>query len=135
MYNTYIISGGLTACVVAGRLAEAHPNLSILLIEGGENNANNDASRHPAMYPQNLVTTSKNSVWYHAKKSEHIVGREYALPTGGMLGGGSSINIMLYSRPMHGDFDSWKTPGWSDKEMLPYLRKVGRYTTATERQG
>lgn len=46
------------------------------------------------------------------------------LATGGVLGGGSSTNMMMYSRAQRSDWDSWNTLGWSADEMLPFLRKV-----------
>ena len=45
---------------------------------------------------------------------------------GGMLGGGSSINFMMYTRAQGVDFDSWKTEGWDQKSVVPMLKKVGR---------
>jgi hypothetical protein len=35
-------SGGTTACVIAGRLAEAWPDLSILLVESGREITDNE---------------------------------------------------------------------------------------------
>jgi alcohol oxidase len=46
---------------------------------------------------------------------------------GGLLGGGSSINFMMYTRAQGCDFDSWNTPGWSAKDMLPLLNKLETY--------
>lgn len=43
---------------------------------------------------------------------------------GGVLGGGSSINFMMYTRAQGIDFDSWNTPGWSAKEMIPLAKKL-----------
>ena len=43
---------------------------------------------------------------------------------GGILGGGSSINFMMYTRAQGVDFDAWKTPGWSAKELLPLCKKL-----------
>ena len=43
---------------------------------------------------------------------------------GGILGGGSSINFMMYTRAQGADFDKWKTPGWTAKELLPLLTKL-----------
>lgn len=43
---------------------------------------------------------------------------------GGLLGGGSSINFMMYTRAQGCDFDSWNTPGWSAKDMLPLCNKL-----------
>ena len=118
--------GGTTACVVAARLADADPELSVLLIEGGPNN-NDPNIEYPALFLANLAPTSKNSLFYVTKKSPAVGDRELVLPAGGVLGGGSSTNFMMYSRAQRSDFDSWQTPGWSADEMLPYLRKVSQY--------
>ncbi|KAI7363642.1 alcohol oxidase, partial [Hortaea werneckii] len=122
-----ICGGGIAGCVVAGRLAAADPELSILLIEGGENNAGKDTITHPALFPMNLMPQSKTTVWYHAKASDALAGREYPLFTGGVLGGGSSINIMLYSRAKAQDFDDWNVPGWAAKDIIPFMQKLEDY--------
>jgi len=46
---------------------------------------------------------------------------------GGLLGGGSSINFMMYTRAQGVDFDSWETEGWSAKDMLPLCNKLETY--------
>lgn len=51
-------------------------------------------------------------------------GNAAVVPCGGVLGGGSSINVLMYTRPQRLDFDSWKTPGWTAEDMLPLLKKV-----------
>ncbi|KAI7265385.1 alcohol oxidase, partial [Hortaea werneckii] len=119
-----ICGGGIAGCVVAGRLAAADPELSILLIEGGENNAGKDTITQPALFPMNMIPQSKTAVWYHAKASEALAGREYPLFTGGLLGGGSSINIMLAKAQ---DFDDWNVPGWTAKDVIPFMRKLEDY--------
>lgn len=43
---------------------------------------------------------------------------------GGLLGGGSSINFMMYTRAQGADFDSWNTPGWMAEDMLPLCNKL-----------
>ncbi|KAK5116559.1 hypothetical protein LTR85_009184 [Meristemomyces frigidus] len=125
--DVIICGGGVAACVVASRLAAAEPGLVILVIEGGENNDGKDIVVNPALFPLHLLPKSKTAVWYKANKSESLAGREYILPTGGILGGGSSINIMLYSRAQKRDFDSWNMPGWSSEEMMPFLKKIETY--------
>lgn len=71
-----------------------------------------------------LLPTSTSTLFYKANKSEHLAGRESIVPCGGTLGGGSSINFMMYTRAQRADFDSWKTPGWSADEIYPFLKKV-----------
>jgi alcohol oxidase len=80
---------------------------------------------HPALYPRNLFPNSKITMFWHGNQSEHLAGRKPIVPSGGTLGGGSAMNWMVYTRAQRSDFDSWKSPGWSADEMLPFLKKVG----------
>lgn len=41
---------------------------------------------------------------------------------------------MLYTRAQRSDFDSWNTPGWSAKELLPFLNKFETYHGPGERE-
>ncbi|KAF9777241.1 hypothetical protein IL306_004489 [Fusarium sp. DS 682] len=125
--DVIIAGGGTAACVVAGRLAEADPNLSILLIEGGQDNRGNPSIENPVFFLDHLLPTSTTTLFYQANKSDRLAGRESIVPCGGTLGGGSSINFMMYTRAQRADFDSWKTPGWSADEIYPFLKKLETY--------
>ncbi len=116
--------GGTAGCVIASRLAEADPGLSILVIEGGPNNLDVPTIVHPALFLSALIPTSNATIFYKGNKESHINDRELIVPSGGTLGGGSSINIMMYSRAQRADFDRWNVPGWSAEDMIPYLKKV-----------
>ena len=118
-------AGGTAGCIIAGRLAEADPDLSILVIEGGADNKDVPHIVNPAFYLQNLLPATKTALFYKGNKSEHLAGREAIVPSGGTLGGGSSINFMMYTRAQRSDFDSWKTPGWTAEELIPFANKVG----------
>ena len=111
--------------MTAGRLAKANPDLSILLIESGKNNLNDPTVINPAIFLANLAPDSQKALLYKAKASKHLNGREAVVSTGGMLGGGSSINFMMYTRAQGCDYDSWKTEGWDFKSLLPFFKKVG----------
>lgn len=76
-------------------MAEADPSLAVLLIEGGENNDDKDNVKYPALFTQHLAPGSKTAIFYPGKKSDSVAGREVVVPAGGILGGGSSINVML----------------------------------------
>jgi alcohol oxidase len=110
--------------VVAGRLAEADRNLSILVIEQGPNNYNEPQVVHPALYPRSLFPNSKYTLFYHGNKAPQLADRLPIVPGGGTLGGGSAINWMVYTRGQRSDFDSWKTEGWSADDLVPFLNKV-----------
>ncbi|KAF9871858.1 putative alcohol dehydrogenase [Colletotrichum karsti] len=125
--DVIIAGGGTAACVVAGRLAGQAPDLSILVIEGGTNNRDVPNVVHPAFFLDHLAPESKTAIFYQGNKSDQLAGRSPIVPSGGMLGGGSSINFMLYTRAQKSDFDSWKTPGWSAQDLRPYLNRFETY--------
>ncbi|RDW83061.1 hypothetical protein BP5796_04552 [Coleophoma crateriformis] len=116
--------GGTAACVAAGRLAKANPDLKVLLIEGGRNNLNDPTVVNPAVYLSHLAPDSTTALFYKARASKDLGGREAIVPAGGLLGGGSSINFMMYTRAQGIDFDSWNTPGWAAKDMIPLCNKL-----------
>ncbi|OJI79822.1 hypothetical protein ASPTUDRAFT_79126 [Aspergillus tubingensis CBS 134.48] len=123
-----IIAGGGTAgCVVASRLADADPSLSILVVEGGQNNKGNHLIAFPLLFPTALLPTSTATLFYKGNAEPQLDNREMIVPAGGVLGGGSSINLMMYSRAQRHDWDSWATPGWSTDEMIPFLKKLETY--------
>jgi alcohol oxidase len=94
------------------------------VIEGGANNKDVGSIVHPVFYLQNLLPTTKTALFYKANKAKQLADRDLIVPSGGTLGGGSSINFMMYTRAQRSDFDSWKTEGWGADEMLPFLKKV-----------
>ena len=110
---------------MAGRLAAADPNLSILVIEGGQDNYDNPSVVHPALFLENLAPTSKTAIFYPTTTQPQLAGRSPVVAAGGVLGGGSSINFAMYTRAQREDYDAWDTPGWSTTELLPYFKKVG----------
>ena len=54
--------GGTAACVAAGRLAKARPDLKILLVEGGRNNFEDPTIRNPAIYLSHLAPDSTTAL-------------------------------------------------------------------------
>jgi alcohol oxidase len=54
--------GGTAACVAAGRLAKANPDLKILLVEGGRNNLNDPTVVNPAVYLSHLAPDSQTAI-------------------------------------------------------------------------
>ncbi|PGH27415.1 hypothetical protein AJ80_00893 [Polytolypa hystricis UAMH7299] len=130
--DVIIAGGGATGLVVAGRLAKAQPDLSILVIEAGIDVRDNPEVVNPALFIRNLAPTSNTAKFYKSNASEHVGGRELIFPTGGALGGGSSINFMVYVRAQETDFDDWNTEGWSGKDMIPFLKKYENFQDTTE---
>ncbi|KAK5988794.1 Alcohol oxidase [Cladobotryum mycophilum] len=125
--DVIIAGGGTAGCVIAARLSDANPNLSILVIEGGQNNYNDPSIIHPMLCSSHLMPNSKRSILYQAAKEVSVDNRELNVLSGGILGGGSSINLLTYSRAQRQDLDSWNTPGWSAEELIPYMKKLETY--------
>ncbi|QUC20527.1 uncharacterized protein UV8b_04768 [Ustilaginoidea virens] len=123
-YDVVLAGGGTAACVVAGRLAEADPSLAILLVERGPNNLDDAAVLTPALYRSHLLPGSKTTIFYKANREAAINGRQAVVPAGGVLGGGSSINFMMYTRAQACDYDSWNARGWGADSLLPLARKL-----------
>lgn len=67
--------GGLAGCVIAGRLTEADPNLSILVIEQGPDNFEEPQVVHPALYPRNLFPSSNFTLFWQGNKSPQLADR------------------------------------------------------------
>ena len=106
-------SGGATACVTAGRLAEADPSLKILvsskkvwsisifliiaqIVEAGPHTLNERNHIQPGRFFRSL--TCKDTFSFHvAKPSPALCDRSVIVPTGRALGGGSSVNCMKTS--------------------------------------
>lgn len=88
--------GGLAGCVVAGRLAEADPDLSILVIEQGPNNYEADQVVYPALYPRNLFPNSKYTLFWQGNQAPQLADRRPIVPSGGTLGGGYECCDFLF---------------------------------------
>lgn len=116
--------GGTAACVVASRLSDADPSLSILVIEAGSNNYKDPTIETPFLFFAHLSPESKTMSFHVGPKSPFLGDRSSVVPTARVLGGGSSVNMLMYSRGQRSDFDAWGVPGWSADELLPFMKKV-----------
>lgn len=100
------------------------------MIEGGQNNLNDPWVYRPGIYPVNMKLDSKTASFYYSRPSDYLDGRRAVVPCANILGGGSSINFMMYTRASASDYDDFKTPGWTTKELLPLMRKHETYQRA-----
>jgi choline dehydrogenase-like flavoprotein len=110
--------------VVAARLADVDRTTTILLIERGPDNYDDADVIHPALYRANFDPIKGKALFYITGVEEQLANRPIVVAAGGLLGGGSSVNGMIYGRGQRVDYDSWATPGWSTDDLIPYLRKV-----------
>ncbi|CAJ2509991.1 Uu.00g058910.m01.CDS01 [Anthostomella pinea] len=107
--DVIVAGGGTAGCIVAARLADADPDLSILVIEEGSDNLGNPMISHPAFCYTHVSPGGQTTRFYKGIKEPNVAGREINVPSGAILGGGSA------------------THGWSADDMLYYLKKFETY--------
>jgi choline dehydrogenase len=120
----YVIAGGGSAgCVLANRLSENPGNTVVLLEAGGTSDG--FMNRMPA---GGMKMMFGERDWCHVTEPDpSLNGRRMSWNAGKLLGGGSSINGMIYIRGDRSDYDQWADElgcaGWSWSDVLPYFKK------------
>ena len=113
LLTIWIGSGGATACVTAGRLAEADPSLKILvrfqkkdwcisifliqiaqIVEAGPHTRDEPNHIQPGRYLSCFFRPTETFTFHMAEPSPAVGDRSVGVPTGRALGGGSSVNCM-----------------------------------------
>ena len=122
-FDYVIIGGGSGGCVVAARLA-AESGGTVALIERGRKDTNRWI-HIPATFFKALNGQDAEAVMSEPDLS--LDGRNFPVPQGNVLGGGSSVNGMLYMRGQAEDYNDWSTEygcdGWSFEDVLPTFKR------------
>jgi choline dehydrogenase-like flavoprotein len=124
-FDYIVIGAGSAGCCVAARLA-ADSGTSVALLEAG--------GRYRRILDIPLV-----GLWAWRRRPHRfcwqdwtipqpaLEGRRVWWPAGRIVGGGSAINAMMYSRGHPASFDRWRChggPEWSYESLLPYFRRA-----------
>jgi len=126
----YVIAGGGSAgCVLANRLSANPANRVVLLEAGG--GADGFWNKVPAGGMTKLGKPETD--WcLMTEPDPSLNGRQGFWSAGRMLGGGSSVNGMIYIRGDRSDYDYWASElgctGWSWDEVFPYFLKSEAWT-------
>jgi choline dehydrogenase len=123
-YYFLVCGSGSSGSVVARRLAE-NPNVSVLLLEaGGDDDVPSvmDADKW-------ILNLGSGRDWnFQAQPNSHLNGRSIPLAMGKVLGGGSSINGMLWARGHQSDWDFFASEAgdqaWSYESVLQINRRI-----------
>jgi choline dehydrogenase-like flavoprotein len=125
-YDFVVVGGGPGGCVSAARLTE-DPRVSVALVEAGPDRRGLLADCTPLGTIALAPRRSANNWAFHTTPQRGLDGRRDYHPLGRGLGGGTTINTLIYMRGHRGDYDDWAAegnPGWSYEEVLPYFRKA-----------
>jgi choline dehydrogenase-like flavoprotein len=120
MYDYVIVGGGSAGCVLAARLSEDR-NVKVCLLEAGPADTSPDI-RVPAAAA--VLFHTQHDWDYNSHDEPFCENRSVYIPRGRVLGGSSSMNGMVYIRGNRLDYDSWRKPGWSYNELLPYFKRA-----------
>jgi choline dehydrogenase len=136
-YDYIVCGAGTSGSVAARRLAE-NPDVTVLLVEAG---GTDDVASvlFASSYP--LVRFPELFWLFQARPESGLNGRGLAQRMGKVLGGGSSVNTMVWARGHKADFDGWAEltgdPSWNYANALRLYRKAEDWQGAPdpERRG
>lgn len=119
-YDYIVVGGGASGSIIAGELSRT--GADVLIVESG------GADTGP--------TISNPSIWFYniggpldwklpIAPVPQLNNRKFDMALGHVLGGGSSINAMVWTRGMEHDYDAWErngAKGWAFKDVLPVFK-------------
>jgi len=118
-----VIGGGSAGVAMARRLAEG--GKQVLLVEAGK--SHKDIRSYVPALMSGIVHTPAFDWMYAAQPDASVGGRPDVWPAAKRLGGGSSINGMMFIRGHQWDYDHWASlgaTGWDYASVLPFFRRM-----------
>ncbi|MET0742591.1 MAG: GMC family oxidoreductase, partial [Microvirga sp.] len=124
VFDFIVCGAGSSGSVVAARLAEGGIARVLLLEAGGDDAA--ETVTNPAQWPLNLG--SSRDWGFIGEPAPGLGGRRLPLSMGKGLGGGSSINVMVWARGHREDWNHFAREAgdeaWGYESILRYYRRI-----------
>lgn len=125
MAEYLVLGGGLAGCVLASRLKQYDPSVSVTLVEGGP-----DEHANPLMIePMGTFQLHMSNFEYNycTTPQANYDGRQVYNSGGKVLSGSSSVNYAMWTRGGADDYNLWaklvSDNKWSYEGLLPFFRK------------
>lgn len=129
-YDYIIVGGGSAACVAAWGLTR-DTKAKILLLERGPMKPSFITSKLLSMPAGWMKGISGSPIleMHQPIPQKHLDGRAPAVGQANLLGGGTAVNAMVYTRGQAQDYDAWDSflgqgSGWAYKDVLPYFKAM-----------
>jgi choline dehydrogenase-like flavoprotein len=120
-FDYIVVGAGAAGSVLAAELSAS--GAQVLVIESGG--------------PDDVPTVANPSVWFYnvggpldyhlpIEPLPQLNNRKFYMALGHVVGGGSTINAMVWARGMQKDYDGWAkngAKGWSFADVLPVFKK------------
>jgi choline dehydrogenase len=129
-YDYIIVGGGSAGCVAAWALVK-EKSARVLMLERGPARASLLSRFLLPMPAAWMKGISGNAIveMHEPLAQIHLNGRKPKVGQANILGGGTAVNAMVYTRGQHQDYDNWDKflggkSGWSFNEMLPHFKSM-----------
>ena len=126
-FDYIVVGGGSAGCIVAARLVqEGHAR--VLLLEAGSDKYP-PLLKMPAGYMK-FLASDKYLTLHQTENQPQLNGRGVIVPQARVLGGGSTVNAMVYMRGHRQDYADWNSAlghqgvDWSWDALLPHFTAI-----------
>lgn len=126
-YDYIVVGGGSAGCIVAARLV-SEGNARVLLLEAGRDEYH-PVLKMPAGYMK-FLASDRFLTMHQTEAQPQLNGRGVIVPQAKVLGGGSTVNAMVYMRGHKQDYADWNRAlghqgiDWSWEALLPHFTAI-----------